>query len=188
MDDDPEALRYVRDVVAKAGYKPAVCSDPQQALRLVYEEKPDLVLLDLMLPGRDGIELMMDIKEETDVAVIFLSAYGQEDLIAKALDMGAVDYVVKPFSPTELLARIRAALRRQATPEPLEPYSLGDLVVDYADRRVTIAGRTVELMAIEYRMLAELSANAGRVLTYEHLLRRVWGERAEATCDLCAPL
>ena len=102
--------------------------------------------------------------------------------------MGAVDYVVKSFSPTELLARIRAALRRQATPEPLEPYSLGDLVVDYADRRVTIAGRTVELMAIEYRMLAELSANAGRVLTYEHLLRRVWGERAEATCDLCAPL
>lgn len=127
VDDDPEALRYVRDVVAKAGYKPAVCSDPQQALRLVYEEKPDLVLLDLMLPGRDGIELMMDIKEETDVAVIFLSAYGQEDLIAKALDMGAVDYVVKPFSPTELLARIRAALRRQATPEPLEPYSLGGL-------------------------------------------------------------
>ena len=188
VDDDPEALRYVRDVVAKAGYKPAVCSDPQQALRLVYEEKPDLALLDLMLPGRDGIELMMDIKEETDVAVIFLSAYGQEDLIAKALDMGAVDYVVKPFSPTELLARIRAALRRQAPPEPLEPYSLGDLVVDYADRRVTIAGRTVELMAIEYRMLAELSANAGRVLTYEHLLRRVWGERAEATCDLCAPL
>ena len=92
--------------------------------------------------------------------------------------MGAVDYVVKPFSPTELAARIRAALRKREVSEPSEPYVLGDLVVDYADRRVTLAGRPVELMAIEYRLLAELSANAGRVLTYEHLLQRVWGEKS----------
>ncbi len=90
--------------------------------------------------------------------------------------MGAVDYVVKPFSPSELAARIRAALRRRAVSEPSEPYVLGDLVVNYADRAVTLAGRPVELMAIEYRMLTELSANGGRVVTYDHLLQRVWSE------------
>ena len=107
-----------------------------------------------------------------------LSAYGRDELIARAFDTGAVDYVVKPFSPTELAARIRAALRKREVSEPAEPYVLGDLTIDYAERGVTLAGRPVELMAIEYRMLAELSANAGRVLTYEHLLQRVWDERS----------
>ena len=120
---------------------------------------------------------MRDILEMADVPVIFLSAYGRDELIARAFDMGAVDYVVKPFSPTELAARIRAALRRREVSEPSEPYALGDLTIDYAERVVTFAGRPVELMAIEYRMLVELSANAGRVLTYEHLLQRVWGEK-----------
>ena len=106
-----------------------------------------------------------------------MSAYGREEQIARAFDMGADDYVVKPFSPTELSARIRAALRRRVVSEPLDPYVLGDLTVDYAGRSVTLAGHPVQLMAIEYRLLAELSANAGRVLTYQHLLERVWGER-----------
>ena len=98
--------------------------------------------------------------------------------MARAFDLGAADYVVKPFSPTELAARIRAALRRRAAPElaqPSEPYVRGDLTVDYAQRRVTVAGRTVALTGIEYRMLVELSVNAGRPLTHEHLLQRVWG-------------
>ena len=110
--------------------------------------------------------------------VIVLSAYGQDEVVARAFDLGAADYVVKPFSPTELAARIRAALRRRAAPElaqPSEPYVRGDLTVDYAQRRVTVAGRTVALSGIEYRMLVELSANAGRPLTHEHLLQRVWG-------------
>ena len=93
-----------------------------------------------------------------DVPVIFLSAYGQEELIVRAFDMGAVDYVFKPFSPSELEARIRAALRKWAASEPSEPYVLDDLTIDYAERRVACAGRRVELMAIEYRMRAELSA------------------------------
>ena len=155
-----------------------VTGDPEETLRLVEAEKPDLVILDLMLPGTDGIELMKDILEMADVPVIFLSAYGRDELIARAFDTGAVDYVVKPFSPTELAARIRAALRKREVSEPAEPYVLGDLTIDYAERGVTLAGRPVELMAIEYRMLAELSVNAGRVLTYEHLLGRVWGERS----------
>ena len=177
VDDDPQALRYVRDTLTKAGYRPVVTGDPEEALRLMEEERPRLALLDLMLPDTDGIELMQAILGLADVPVIFISAYGQEEVIARAFDMGAVDYVVKPFSPTELSARIRAALRRRAAPEFSEPYVLGDLVVDYHRRRVTLAGQPVTLAALEYQFLAELSSNGGRVLTYAHLLERVWGER-----------
>ena len=180
VDDDPLALRYVSDALSKAGYTPIVTGDPEEALRLVGGEKPDLVVLDMMLPGTDGIELMKDILETAEVPVIFLSAYGQDQLVARALDMGAVDYVAKPFSPTELAARIRAALRRRAASEPSEPYVLGGLVVNYGERQATLAGRPLQLMAIEYRLLAELSANAGRVLTYEHLLQRVWGDKSNS--------
>ena len=180
VDDDPQALRYVRDTLMKSGFEPMVTADPGEALRLVEEYKPDLVLLDLVLPGTDGIDLMKDIAETRDVPVIFLSAYGQDKLVARAFDMGAADYVVKPFSPTELLARIRAALRRREVPKPSEPYVLGDLTIDYDERRVTLAGQPVELTAKEYGTLAELSTNAGRVLTYETLLRRVWGLDAGA--------
>ena len=177
VDDDPNDLRYVRDTLAKSGYDPILTGEPEEALQLVADEQPDLVLLDLMLPGTDGIELMKQILELADVPVIFLSAYGREELVAKAFDMGAVDYVVKPFSGTELAARIRAALRARAAAEPAEPYVLDDLTIDYPARRVTVAGRRVHLTATEYALLAELSAHAGRVLTYQHLLERVWGEK-----------
>ena len=175
VDDDPQTLRYVRDALTRAGYAPVVTGDPEEVSRLMKEEAPRLVLLDLVLPGSDGIELMREI---ADVPVIFLSAYGQDEVVARAFDLGAADYVVKPFSLTELAARIRAALRRRSAPElaqPSEPYVRRDLTVDYAQRRVTVAGRPVDLTAIEYRMLVELSANAGRPLTHEHLLQRVWG-------------
>ena len=178
VDDDPQTLRYVRDALTKAGYTPVVTGDPEEVSRLMAEEAPRLVLLDMMLPGSDGMELMKDIREVSDVPVIFLSVNGQEEVVARAFDMGAADYVVKPFSPTELAARIRAALRKRAAPElaqPSEPYVRGDLTVDYARRRVTVAGRPVELTDIEYRLLVELSVNAGRALTHEHLLQRVWG-------------
>ena len=146
---------------------------------------PHLVLLDLMLPGTDGIELMGDILDMADVPVIFLSAYGQEEIIARAFENGAFengadDYVVKPFSPTELVARIKAALRKREAPEwaePSEPYVFGELTIDYAERRVKLAGHPVQLTAIEYGLLFELSANAGRVMTYDRLLQRVWGLR-----------
>ena len=177
VDDDPQALRYVRDALSAAGYQPVVTGDPKEALRLMEEERPQLALLDLMLPDADGVELMQAILKMADVPVIFISAYGREDLIARAFDHGAVDYVVKPFSPTELAARIRAALRRREVSEPLEPYVYGDLAVDFARRRATLGGQPVPLVALEYRLLAELAANAGRVLSYEQLLERVWGRR-----------
>ena len=174
VDDDPEALRYVRDTLLKAGYEPLVTGDPMEAMRLM-KEQPQLVLLDLMLPGIDGIELMGEIHKAHDLPVLFLSAYGLEEVVERAFDAGAADYIVKPFAPVELTARIRAALRRQAPPEPLGSYVVGDLEIDYAERRVTLAGRPVRLTSIEYRTLAELATNAGRVVTTGNLLRRVWG-------------
>ena len=182
VDDEPHALRNVRDILAQSGFAPLATGDPDEAVRLMKKERPDLALLDLMLPGSDGIELMREILDVADVPVIFLSAYGREELIARAFDMGAADYVVKPFSPTELSARIRAALRRRAASEPTEPYIWGDLVIDYAQRKVTLAGRPIRLVAMEYRLLLELSANGGRVMTYDQLLQRVW--RVESDGDV----
>ena len=181
VDDDPQTLRYVRDALTKAGYTPVATGDPEEVSRLMAEEEPRLVLLDLMLPGSDGMELMKEIREVSDVPVIFLSVNGQEEIIARAFENGADDYVVKPFSPTELVARIKAALRKREAPEwaePSEPYVFGELTIDYAERRVTLAGRPVQLTAIEYGLLFELSANAGRVMTYDRLLQRVWGLRS----------
>ena len=179
VDDDPQALRYVRDVLTRAGYQPIVTGDPAEVPKLMAEEKPHLVLLDLILPGSDGIELMSDIHRTADVPVIFLSVYGQDDTVARALDMGAADYLVKPFSQTELAARIRAALRKRLEPFQGEPsegsYSVGGLSIDYALRRVAVDGEPVELTATEYAVLYELVVHAPRVLNHGVLLQRVWG-------------
>ncbi len=178
VDDEPHALRYIRDVLSKSGYDPIVTGEPQDIDRLIAQEGPHLVLLDMMLPGFDGIELMKTILEKTALPVIFLSAYGQENVIAKAFDTGAADYVVKPFSPTELAARIRAVLRQRSGIGYLgqpENYVLEELVINYAERRVAVAGRPVVLTATEYALLFELSTNAGLVVTHEQLLQRVWG-------------
>ena len=148
---------------------------------VIETERPHLVLLDLMLPDTDGIELMQHVPELSELPVIFISAYGRDETIARALERGAVDYIVKPFSPTELVARIRAALRGKAEPEP---FVLGDLVIHYDQRRVTVAGRPVELTATEFELLRALSINAGRVSTYQALLRQVWGGRDYGDTDL----
>ena len=174
VDDDPQELRQVRDALVRPDYTPIVTTDPEEALRLVGAERPHLVLLDMLLPGADGMELMKEIAERTEAPVVFLSVHGQEQLVVRALDEGAADYLVKPFSHGELAARIRLALRRREMPEPSLPYVLGDLTIDYAQRLVSVGGCPVPLTAIEYRTLAELAVNAGRVLTYEHMLRRVW--------------
>ena len=173
LDDDPQTLRQVRDVLGSAGCRTAVTGDPRELPRLLKEEQPDLVLLDLVLPGVDGIELMRQIPELADLPVIFVSAYDRAETIAAALDAGASDYIVKPFSRTELIARVRAALRRRPGPDT---FALGQLEIRYDERRVTVAGRPVPLTAKEYEMLRLLSLNAGRVMTHDALLRRVWDE------------
>ncbi len=172
VDDDPQTLRYVRDALAAAGYAPTVTGDPGEARHLVRTKQPHLVLLDLLLPGSDGIELLETVPELADLPVIFISGYGRDETMARALESGAVDYIVKPFSSTELTARVRAALRRQAEPAP---FRLRDLAIDYTQRRVTVAGRTVSLTVKEYEVLRVLSVNAGRVTTFDVLLRQVWG-------------
>ena len=175
VDDDPHTLRHVRDALAEAGYSPVVTGEHRAIGEIVRAEKPALVLLDLVLPGTDGIELMQSVPALADLPVIFISAYGRDETVARALEAGAADYIVKPFSPTELVARIRAVLRRHADPEP---FVLGALAIDYDRRLVTVAGRAVELTATEYELLRVLSLGAGRVVTYETLLDRVWSERS----------
>ena len=175
VDDDPFTLRYIRDTLTKHGYVPIVTGDPKEALHHMEVNSPHLVL-----PGTDGIRLMRDILEIATVPVIFLSAYSQEEVVVRAFELGAVDYVMKPFSPTELAARIRGALRRSLSAqyeEPSDPYVQGPLIIDYAERRVRLAGQQVSLTALEYQLLAALSVNAGRVVRYADLLRLVWGPR-----------
>ena len=181
VDDDPQTLRYVRDALATAGFSPIVTGDYRELPRIIKTGKPRLVLLDLVLPGTDGIELMESIPELIDLPVIFISGYRRDETIARALEMGAADYLVKPFSPTELIARIRAVLRRRAEPEP---FVLGDLAIHYEERGVTLAGRPVQLTVTEYELLRVLSVNAGRVTTYDSLIRQVWGGQESGGAEL----
>ena len=171
VDDDPRTLRFVRNALAQAGYAPIATADPGELSQIVRTQRPCLVLLDLMLPGADGIELMETVPELADLPVIFISAYGRDETVAKALEKGAADYLVKPFSATELTARIQAALRKRAGPET---FVLGDLAVHYEERRVAVGGRPVRLTATEFKLLRLLTLNAGRVSTYESLIHQLW--------------
>ena len=173
VDDDPRTLKQVRDALAEADYEPIVTGDPDEVASLINETDPEVVVLDLMLPGKDGIDVMQDILALSDIPVIFLSGYDQDELITRAFEMGAVDYIVKPFSPSELAARVRAALRKK--PDQPVSFTLGDLAINFSEHAVTVAGRYIDLTPTEYDLLAELAANAGAALSHDHLLNRVWG-------------
>ena len=172
VDDDPETLRLVRDTLDQAGFAPLVTGHHDALPQLLDAERPVLVLLDLILPGIDGIELMARVPGLADLPVVFISGYGRDETIARALEAGAEDYIVKPFSPTELVARVRAALRRRARPEA---FAVDQLTIDYQHREVILAGRPLALTNTEYELLRVLSLNAGQVTTYPTLLREVWG-------------
>ncbi len=181
VDDDPQMLRYVREALTEAGYSALVTGDAAELSQIIRSERPDLVLLDLVLPGTDGIALLGSVPELADLPVVFISGYGRDETIAEALKAGAADYLVKPFSPTELTARVGAALRRVARPEP---FVLGELAIHYEERLVTVAGRQVELTTKEYEHLRILSLKAGRVVTYQALLRQVWSGHEEGDATL----
>ena len=172
VDDDPQFLGHVRATLNDAGFSLLTTGNPNEVSDLVDEHDPHLVLLDLLLPDMDGIELMQQVPALADRPVIFLSAYGRDETVARALEMGAVDYIVKPFSPTELVARIQTALRKSDVFP--ETFQSGALAINYEERRVTVSEVPLVLTAIEYDLLRVLSTNAGRVVTYENLLRTVW--------------
>ena len=180
VDDDPHTLRYVRNVLSDAGYAPVATGEPGEIRAIIHAEKPRLVLLDLILPGTDGIELMKDLPELGDLPVIFISAYGRDETIARALESGAADYIVKPFSPTELVARVKAALRAQPRRTTVMH---GDLAIDHALRRVSVGGADIRLTTTEFELLCVLSAGGGAIVTTEELLRKVWGRRSAGDTD-----
>ena len=178
VDDDPHALRFIRTTLQRAGYTPVVTVDPSEAEHLFQAEQPHLVLLDVVLPGSDGFDLVRRIPRMLEVPVIFMSGRGDDRFIAQAFELGASDYMVKPFSPTELLARISAALRRHAQSQHADAFRVADLTVDYLTRTVMVAGRPVSLTPTEYQLLSVLCINAPRALSHEQLLEHLWGEDA----------
>ncbi len=187
VDDDPQVLRYVRSILTEAGYAVTVTSEPDDMDHLIKVERPHLVLLNLVLPGTSGFELIKRIPNVYEVPVIFLTGRGREQDFATAFEMGAADYVVKPFAATELVARIRAALHKRTVyrqAKAVEPFRLRELTIDYLDRTVTLAGRPVKLTPTQLKLLVELAINAGRVVTHEELLEKVWGREHSADPQL----
>ncbi len=185
IDDEPEILRALRSGLAAQGYEIATASDGAEALRKATTDVPDLVVLDLMLPGgMDGLEVCRRLREWSSLPILVLSAIGQERQKVAALDMGADDYLTKPFGMDELTARVRAALRRaRVTTSAHDPptFTTDSLSVDYGRRVVLKAGEEVKLTPLEYSILRFLTQNADRVVTHRQLLANVWG--AEYTED-----
>jgi len=187
VEDDPNIVDLIRSNLSVRGFDTVVSVDGVRALQLLETETPDIVLLDLMLPEVDGFELCRQIREQSAVAIIVVSARGGERDKVTALNMGADDYMTKPFSIEELLARITATLRRTrpaAAPDTAPPVIvIGDLSIDLASQQVTRSGRPVHLTPTEFALLRELATNRGKLLTHAHLLRRVWGHGYETETE-----
>ena len=180
-------LRYLQHSLDEAGYQCIVTSDPSQVTKFVELEQPDLILLDLRLPGISGFDLLARIREFSAAPVIFLTASDSSDDTVRALKLGADDYVTKPFAPSELLARIEAALRRRSLPgmsDSRPPFKVKDLEINFAERRVLLGGKEISLSATEYKLLYELATHSGLVLTFDQILQRVWGAEYAGETEL----
>ncbi len=179
VDDEPRMVRFVRMNLELEGFAVSEAGNGIEALEKVRQDLPDLVLLDVMLPEMDGFETLRQIRQFSTIPVIMLTAKGEEDDRIRGLDLGADDYVAKPFSPRELLSRVRAVLRRSEIGAPAgghAPIQIdADLQVDFHSRAVTVRGAQVKLRPTEYRLLYHLVNNAGWVMTHEMLLSKVWG-------------
>jgi two-component system KDP operon response regulator KdpE len=188
VEDDPNIVDLIRSNLAIRGFDTVVSIDGRHALNLLETESPDIVLLDLMLPEIDGFELCQLIRERSAVAIIVVSARGGERDKVTALNMGADDYMTKPFSIEELLARITATLRRTrpadtATQIAAPVITIGQLEIDLAGQQVRRDGVAVHLTPTEFALLRELAINRGKLLTHAHLLRRVWGRGYETETE-----
>ena len=174
IDDDPAILRSLRKGLEAHGYAVETLASGERAVLTVEQFRPDVVLLDLVLPGIDGVEVCKQVRSRSGVPILVLSAVGEDERKVQALDGGADDYVVKPFSMPELEARIRVALRR-STPNDSPRLEAGFLAMDVTRREVTVGGEAVHLTPREYDLLRELMTHPGRVITQRQLLGRVWG-------------
>jgi PAS domain S-box-containing protein len=182
LDNDPHVSRLVKRQLSAAGHQAVIASDPKRLAELMVDGYPDLVLLDMNLSGASGLDVFRQVKSQNDVPVIILAASDSEEDAVRTLQMGADDYIRKPYSPLELLARIDVVLRRRADRRErrtLNPFVLENLRIDFRGGQVYVEERQVALTATQYRLLTELASDAGRVLTHDQLLRRVWGERYE---------
>jgi len=179
VDDDPRLVRLVREVLAAANYQVLVSSNGEHAIETIAREQPDLVLLDIILrEGMDGYQVARRVREFSNVPIIMLTAKVTETDMLRGFDAGADDYITKPFSSKELLARVRAVLKRSqgAAPSPgVAKIVCGDMIIDLARRRVAVAGREIHLTATEYNLLHELATHCNKVLFHEQLLTAIWG-------------
>jgi len=184
VDDERAIRRYLRAALNAQGYTVYEASGGKEALNMVVADRPDLIILDLGLPDMDGVEVTRQLREWTHIPIIILSVREQESDKIDALDAGADDYLTKPFSSGELMARMRAALRRsmQSTSEPA--FEMDNLKVDLTRRQVRVSGEEISLTPTEYDLLRILVQNAGRVLTHRQLLRQVWGNAYESEAHL----
>jgi two-component system response regulator MtrA len=183
VDDDTALAEMLGIVLRSEGYEPVLCGDGRQAMETFREHKPDLVLLDLMLPGMDGIDVCRAIRAESGVPIVMLTAKTDTVDVVVGLESGADDYVVKPFKPKELVARIRARLRRTEDPSP-EVLEIGDLVIDVAGHSVKRDGTPIGLTPLEFDLLVALARKPWQVFTREVLLEQVWGYRHAADTRL----
>mgnify|MGYP005811385623 FL=1 len=175
VDDERAIRRFLRTSLSAYNYTVYEASSGQEALTAVIAHRPDLLILDLGLPDMDGVEVIRQLREWTRLPIIVLSVRERETDKISALDAGADDYLTKPFGIGELMARLRAAVRRTVQPDPEPVFTMEGLVVDLAHRRVTSQDREVQLTPTEYDLLRVLVLNAGKVLTHRQLLRQVWG-------------
>ena len=178
VDDEPRLLAFLRSELKASGYQVSVASDGKGALRAAAARGPDMVILDVMLPDMSGFEVCRRLRETSTVPILMLTARTNDTDKVEGLDAGADDYLTKPFSTLELLARVRALLRRTRTGDsdgPGAEFRVGDFVIDFQKRRVEMRGEEVRLSATEYKLLAELCRNPGKVILREELLARVWG-------------
>ncbi|MGB8655182.1 MAG: response regulator transcription factor [Candidatus Acidiferrales bacterium] len=175
VDDEPQIRRVLRTTLASHGYTVIESKSGDEALEALRKNRADLILLDLNMPGLSGLETCREIRTTSDVPIIMLTVRNSERDKVQALDAGADDYVVKPFGVEELLARVRAALRRAAPSESLPPFSSGDLKIDFEKRAVLVRGEAVRLTPKEFELLRQLVTNRGKALTHRRLLQSVWG-------------
>ena len=183
VEDDRSVSNLITTTLKINHYTYIAASTGNEAISLCASHHPDLILLDLGLPDIDGIEVIQTVRSWSEALIIIISARGEDSDKITALDSGADDYLTKPFSIEELLARIRAAQRRMnylsSGSEKTPVFVNGDLTIDYTSRQVTLAGKEVRLTAIEYRLLTLLSGNVGKVLTHSYIIGRIWGGGVE---------